>query len=263
MLVFGLNALGRIVHGKKSGKLNMKRFNQFNLERINGDSFAPNHNVFAINSGRDITNELIDSFFMVDNAKSSELIIRPKSFTLEDTLYLDNNLNKDNYYYQLGFITHKNHLTKSDVSIDISFTPFTDINSLRNENNRTIEEYFFKRWPQYVYEQLKIEYGKYVDSHIQINHSWKIVFQDKYIGLISIFPSKDCLKNNLMQIGWVWIDENIDSTIRKETHKSIVNHLIDISDDLIQAGVALFNIQSKKFFFKLGFELKCIHIIKK
>ncbi|MBF0361147.1 MAG: hypothetical protein HQK49_09055 [Oligoflexia bacterium] len=238
----------------------MEKFNvdKYNIEKI---STNPNANIFSINKASDITNELIEHLFSASSM--SEIVFRPNNFTLDDSNYLDTTLSKDNLYYQLGFIAHKSNLQRSNITTDISLTSFNNIDELRTETNRTIDEYFFKEWPEFVYEKLKNDYAIYVNNYFPLEYSWKIFHQKRYIGLISMFPSTDCLKNKLMQVGWIWLDQDIDLAVRKKAHGAVTNHLIDTCDDMIQAGIGIFNIKSKKFFCNIGFEPKCIHIIKK
>ena len=177
------------------------------------------------------------------------------------SLYKDIDLTK--VYIQIGFTNSytSRKLHKVNKKINISHYDFK-----KNHDEmikKSINDNFIQPWLKYTYPGQINEYDHYISHYFKKEYSWKITIEDSITGLISLFPSTDCKKKSVTQVGWVWIEKTLSKNARCQIQITMNNIIAqNKKEDIVQAGVALFNWPSIKFFLKMGFHPKCLHIKK-
>ena len=207
--------------------------------------------------------DIVD-FFIQNGVAAEELAIRPKQYTKRDISDLKSIINHDKYFVQLGFVaTQASIVSNCDFKYDIEQFTFSDAGVLNNAFKNSVTEYLLTPWQIYLGKELSELFLNSVISTLSLNNSVGYFYNKKIVALLYCYPSHDCSGQQLTQVGWVWIDPELDKSIREELKSHIVSWLKEYNAPLYQAGIHLFNVASHRFFESIGFKLQCAHIIKR
>ena len=222
--------------------------------------------VFQIDHFSEVNNELLDKLF--DQHPGKQMVFRTRQTTIESLEDLKK-VDMQKYFIQLGFTANNEHLKTIPYNDNcnpkniINITESGQKEDLNKIIMHTFEEYFDKKWYPYLGKKFSNDWIGYLRSMLDSSRNYGIKCNNQISGLLVLSSSKDCLQNSLMQIEWIWVDQEKDIDTRKQIHRKIVDILKNAHPGTYQAGVHLYNTVSQKFFSKIGFQLKCAHILKK
>lgn len=217
--------------------------------------------VFKVDSFLSLTNSLINN--LKSRYKKNWIVIRPEQPSYENLIQARKQID-NKAIIQLGFTSNNTDIKypKSYISNDnVYFKECTDIEWAKEFTLINYQKDFTQEWCHYIEKKLSEEWGEVLINTYEKTLSTIIWDGDKPVGQVNLCPNTDCINNQLMQITWVWIDKDLSDAKRTAVHDVISNWLSNKHKGLYQAGIHIKHDQSQKFFLKLGFEVKCAHIL--
>jgi RimJ/RimL family protein N-acetyltransferase len=136
-----------------------------------------------------------------------------------------------------------------------------NLEALRDLTKRTIIQFFYEPWRDYVSPDFPGEVDAFVTGPLSREDSAWLVSGKECVGLLNLMRHKDCLGRPIDHVAWVWLDKRLTSAARKEARRLLALRLSRCAGP-IQAYVHPFNVRSAVFFEKLGFKPACVHITR-
>lgn len=189
-------------------------------------------------------------------------IFRPREVSYPDLACLDQTM-PDNIFCQLGFRSLSGSIPRlpfvSDLG-EISDRCPTGHSELKYWTEKTYADDFASDWLGYL-GRAQIDQNLEILLNVSRPESTRLVLRKGVpIGMVSLYPTQDCIGTELQQIGWIWVERGLSSPVRLATHALLAQWLSrQEGQGGYQAGVHLKNIRSQRFFLKLGFLPACVH----
>ena len=218
--------------------------------------------VYEIDRFSDLAPSMLDGIHAKHKKEWS--IFRPKQINYADIETLKNK-SFDKYFMQFGFCISeiKSNIPKSDSDKFLKEGLTRD--ELLKLILKTYEIDFQSHWNEYLGQKVSNITINALKEYVNPENT--IVLKNRLtnnpVGTLMTFPACSCLEESLEQIGWVWIDKNIEKKERVEIKNIMFQWLKDRNHKELQAGVHLYNVRSQKFFNRMGFEPTCVHIAKR
>lgn len=114
-------------------------------------------------------------------------------------------------------------------------------------------------WGGYLGRELTATFLDILIARCTARGTTLVEVDGRLIGMVSLFPERDCLGRPLEQVGWVWIERSLDPRRRAAAHAVVARALSTAEARWLQAGVHVKNVRSQRFFSRLGFKPTCIH----
>lgn len=168
-----------------------------------------------------------------------------------------------NVVIQFGFIAEGKNLTHigqpSNRCIKTCFAPPLpdEVQTFYKEN---FHEYFIKPWSR-VWDAPTLRwFSQSVQDLMPVTACKVYKIDGRAVGLQAEFPHTDAFGLPVTQIGWIWINQGLPKEDRASVHNAVFSDLSSRPETRFQAGIHLFNIRSRRFFSKLGFQPLCAHV---
>lgn len=213
-----------------------------------------------LNRFSDLNRNLIREHFKEE--ANVDLVARVRNYRPDDIAALQKKIGRD-YFTQLGFFA-----SKSDISVprpvpsSVKMTRFRSTDEAREWACKTLKVSFIEPWQSYLGEKMVDVFLQSVDSSITLECSVAFMYESQIVGMAYHFPHRDCVGNDVGQIGWVWIQPDLPKVLRREIRGHVATWLQKLEFGYFQAGVHLYNISSQRFFTAIGFQPRCAHILQ-
>ena len=208
---------------------------------------------------KSIDSDLI--FKIKKSHKQDTLVFIPQNYNFDDLETLKKKKFND-YFVQIGFTCTSSEINEVDAAESTVFEKaLVTKEELIDITISTYEKDCLSHWRDYFGEEINKQNDYYLRAIPSTDNSIVIenISTKKIAATSFLFPSKYYTGDDLIQIGWIWVDSDLLDSDRKSVHKMLQIWLKKQNQGLYQAGVHLFNTRSQRFFHNLGFKAKCIH----
>jgi hypothetical protein len=217
--------------------------------------------VYKIDNISMITNDFLENLYKSwpgNNIKGMIFIFDEK--IENEHLYLSSISSK--YYVAICYSINKENLKKDIIVLPKTIKPkLLSPDELKKLYYET-KLIFYKEWKEYLGERYINEFKFVANNYLSTAKVLYLEKDKKLTTLMTVIKWKDYTDIPVDWITWVWIEKDIAKDERSIIHNYISVWLRDNIEDRVQCVVNSFNVRSQKFFRKLGFTPKCIHILK-
>lgn len=196
-------------------------------------------------------------------------IYHPQSVDTKDLAQLRRGIDTDQYFVQLGYLAYSIQspriLTRVPCRTRFSLEPPASADELSSILEGTFDLYFVKTWNDLIPDSFLEACRKLLMEAIDPSDAAVIKCNGQIKGVVTVSPQVDCLGTQVLQIPWIWIDGKVEGPERQKIHSVITGWLQSkrLNGFSYKAGIHLFNERSQNFFAKLGFTLRCVHILRR
>ena len=209
-----------------------------------------------------ITTSLLD---MKIDQGFKDLVIPEELMPLNSVEYLQQNIDSKKYFIQLGYWGQPSNDNINLGMIDpaLEWRKSESKEEAIKVFDSTVVPFFNETWKDYLPQS-------FIDSYDVCYPLFKedscliIKYKNNLVGTALLLDGlKDYNEKLVSQLGWIYIAKEVPIPLRKEMQLIIEKWLSENAKLKIQAGIHLYNTRSQKFVTRMGFELKCAHILKR
>ena len=195
--------------------------------------------VFEITSPSQITSENLHTFFQ-SNIKKWVIFRAPnidENFLNEVALRL-----RKSFFVQVGFVAEKDQINPFGISSQLLTTVENgDSREVISLIKSTIVTDFLEKWSDYL-GICKDEFAPdSINSLFNGQQTLTLYSGVRPVAVSYVFDHHDCLRKDLNQIGWVWINEHLSTQERSECHHHLTNWFKNRFSGFFQAGIHIEN----------------------
>ena len=222
----------------------------------------------------------IESVFQIERFSHIDkdlLATLAKDYPTEWLVFVPQNPNPDDlpllakechntYFVQLGFIGTPNNIQyKKRESPNITEEVFSSKKNLIECFYSIYQKELSQPWTQYIPKNMHQSNIEIISEVSTLENSLflKSEVTSEIMALVLNFPSQLCTGENIEQVGWIWIHQNLTKEDRQVAREKIKYWLASRKAKTFQSGIHLENNRSQKFFTNIGFTLRCAHILKR